>query len=198
MHKACFRKRRGFTLAELLIALVILGVIATFTIPKVLQIQRNYAYTSAYKETMGAISQAYQLYIQQNGYNTGMNAADLTPYLNFVAHTTIGSIDADPGGTNNFCNWSGSCLKLHNGATLLDGGNTFGAVNSQNFVSYIFDPDGVYSGTTNGTGKALDIDLYYNGRVNSAMERLGTDTTYVFGIPLHYGASTQPDWFSWS
>ncbi|MBL8031855.1 MAG: prepilin-type N-terminal cleavage/methylation domain-containing protein [Candidatus Doudnabacteria bacterium] len=46
---------KGFTLAELLIALVILGVIATFTIPKVLYANQNTKYNAIAKEAMGTI-----------------------------------------------------------------------------------------------------------------------------------------------
>lgn len=52
--------QKGFTLAELLIALSILGVIATFTIPKVLQSQQNGKYNTMAKEAIATISQAYQ------------------------------------------------------------------------------------------------------------------------------------------
>lgn len=47
------RTQSGFTLAELLIALTILGVIATFTIPKILTAQQASTYNAIAKETMG-------------------------------------------------------------------------------------------------------------------------------------------------
>ena len=51
-------KQRGFTLAELLIALGILGVIATFTIPKVLQTNQNAQWQATGKEAIAMISGA--------------------------------------------------------------------------------------------------------------------------------------------
>ena len=48
--------RRGFTLAELLIALGILGVIAAFTIPKVLQAQADEAIRARLKADVGYFS----------------------------------------------------------------------------------------------------------------------------------------------
>lgn len=60
-----FKKvENGFTLAELLVALLILGVIATFTIPKVLNAGKSGARYSKAQEvaaTLGAILQAYTL-----------------------------------------------------------------------------------------------------------------------------------------
>lgn len=57
--------QKGFTLAELLIALTILGVIATFTIPKILQGQQNAQRKSIVKETVASFSQiAYEGYLK--------------------------------------------------------------------------------------------------------------------------------------
>lgn len=52
----------GFTLAELLIALLILGEIATFTIPKILSSSQNAQKNAVFKETIGALSEALYLY----------------------------------------------------------------------------------------------------------------------------------------
>lgn len=52
---------RAFTLAEVLIALVLLGVVAAFTIPKVLQNSNNQKRNAVIKETVGAFNQlSYQ------------------------------------------------------------------------------------------------------------------------------------------
>ncbi|MEB3286218.1 MAG: type II secretion system protein [Vampirovibrionales bacterium] len=58
--------KKGFTLAELLIALVILGVIATFTIPKILTAQANAQRESVLKETIAMMSN-----LVYEGYLTG-------------------------------------------------------------------------------------------------------------------------------
>jgi prepilin-type N-terminal cleavage/methylation domain-containing protein len=49
----------GFTLAELLIALAILGEIATFTIPKILSSQQNGTNKAKAKEAFSMVSSAY-------------------------------------------------------------------------------------------------------------------------------------------
>ncbi len=63
----------GFTLAELLIALMILGEIATFTIPKILSSQQNAQRKAIFKESISAISEAL---------NTGFMSGELDPPTN--------------------------------------------------------------------------------------------------------------------
>jgi prepilin-type N-terminal cleavage/methylation domain-containing protein len=56
--RRCFK---GFTLAELLIALAILGIIATFVIPKIISSQQSGKKQAIFKETIGALSEATYL-----------------------------------------------------------------------------------------------------------------------------------------
>ena len=157
----------GFTLAELLISLVILGVIAIFTIPKILATSQNAAYTSEYKEAQGIVSAAYVNYAAQNGYSTNTTFGAITPYLNYVSTSTTASIDDVTGAGGWGCGGTRMCFYLHNGSVLdIDITTSFGSTNGT--IRVFFDPDGVYSGTTNGAGKAQDFYLYYNGRVDSA------------------------------
>lgn len=87
------RSKTGFTLAELLIALAILSVIAVFTITKDLVALQDAKYQAIGKEFAGMISGAYKAYKLANGYNPTMQVQDLTPYLNYVQVVTA---DSDP------------------------------------------------------------------------------------------------------
>ena len=62
------RSSLGFTLAELLISLAILGVIATFTIPKILTSQQNSQKAAVTKEVIAMISGAFTAYQQNTWY----------------------------------------------------------------------------------------------------------------------------------
>ena len=190
--------RPGFTLAELLIALVILGVIATFTIPKVLQSQQSSQYKSAAKEVAGMISGAYQAYGQRNTPVAATTAADLTPYMNYVAVDTTGVLDDIYTNGTATCNPASArwCLKLHNGGSLMYFGFSFGNTATTNGLYFNYDPDGkVTDGTTNGPGKALQIWLYYNGRMTTQGGLLPNSYTSNGNAG---GAAPDQPWFSWS
>ena len=69
--------RFGFTLAELLIALLILGMIATFTIPKILNSQQDSKKKSIFKEDIAALSE-----IVYFGWQDGsLRTSDMRPYV---------------------------------------------------------------------------------------------------------------------
>ena len=103
---------RGFTLAELLIALAILGVIATFTIPKVLNSQQSSERISIFKETIAAINQAaYEMTLTGELYDYASQQAVYRNKLNYVEFCS----DATAGGC-----WSGI-----GGATSAQGGFIF-------------------------------------------------------------------------
>lgn len=153
------KHRFGFTLAELLIALSILGVIATFTIPKILASQQTQQYNAVAKENIGAMISAYQQ-LKTNGLlSTSTTYGAFTPYLNYVAADTSGiwSMDSVPTMGTITCNASNyACLKMHNGSMIgyrVD--VSFGGSNTTNAIHFVIDPDGrVTDGTTNGPGKS--------------------------------------------
>lgn len=64
--KRASRVYLGFTLAELLISLAILGVIATFTIPKIIKAQQDAKFNAIAKEAATMVTGAYQQYQSQN------------------------------------------------------------------------------------------------------------------------------------
>lgn len=190
----------GFTLAELLIALAILGVIATFTIPKVIQAQRNGQYNAAAKENIGAMISAYQQ-LQLNGtLTTNTTYGAFTPYLNYVAADTSGSWSMDSVPTlgtivcdaNNY-----ACLKMHNGSMLAYRVDvSFGGSNTTNAIHFAIDPDGkVTDGTTNGPGKSVSIFIYYNGRLADE----GSIAAGTANSSVSYPANPAkvPSWFTW-
>jgi len=154
-------KSHGFTLAELLIALAILGVIATFTIPKVLFSAASGQNTAVAKEAASMVSGAYTSYSLQNGtVATNTTAGAFTSYMNYVAVDTSAATYTGMTGcsTANIV-----CMKLHNGGVLqYNSANVFNGSATTNAVLFNVDPDGT------GTATPATFLLYYNGRLTTA------------------------------
>ena len=87
-------KNFGFTLAEVLITLAVIGIIAALTIPGLISSVEKSQYEAAFKKEYSVISRAYELY-QANGNDmatdafpgtdTGASALNqIAPYLNII------------------------------------------------------------------------------------------------------------------
>lgn len=189
-----FSEHRGFTLAELLIALAILGVIATFTIPKVLNGQKNVQNMAIAKEMVAAISEAYQAYKIENTVDASTRQSVLIPYFNYVSISTV-YIDASctlPPASGS-CGIAGiTCLKFHNGAVIrITDNQSFSDTTALNAYRFHVDVDGAFNGE-----RSFNPFLFFNGRITTteSLEASVTNSTSTYN-PSN---SCHPDWFSWS
>lgn len=180
--KSLFKSNPGFTLAELLIALAILGVIATFTIPKILSSSQNGQNTAIAKEAASMVSGAYSTYTLNNGAATGVTAGALTQYMNYVA--TDATAAAYTFGIA--CNTANVvCIKLHNGGVLQYSSNiNFGATTGA--LPFSVDPDGA------GAQTPITFWQYYNGRLSTGGQGAGTAS----GAPSSYVTTTDPSYLA--
>jgi general secretion pathway protein G len=89
-------RRRGFTLVELVVVILILGIIAAVAAPKMFDTAGN-ARDNGLRQTLSVVRDAIELYKAQNGASPGADGSattfksDLTPYLR-------GSFPAGPVG----------------------------------------------------------------------------------------------------
>ncbi|MEB3286154.1 MAG: type II secretion system protein [Vampirovibrionales bacterium] len=182
---------KGFTLAELLIALAILGVIATFTIPKVLTAQGSSKYNAMAKETVAMVSGAYAAFKVTGTASGNTQFSDFTPFMNYVKVDTTTTFDeAQTLATRSCADWG--CLKLHNGGILwTEFTEGFSGTSTNNGTWFCLDPDGIAS-----NDKSACFIIYFNGRVTSWGQMLpNTVSNYDTYNPT---TAYDPPWFSWN
>jgi len=190
-------KADGFTLTELLLALTILAVIATFSIPKILSTQNDARYVSIGKEFAGAVSEAYILYKRDHTLNADTGPADLTPYLNYVKVVTNSQVDDEVGqGTKN-CATNRVCYLLANGGIFYFISDTkFNGTSNLNALMLEFDPDGLPNSSIEGA----DFHLYYNGKIRTRGNIDSGTLGYWSGSSQSTNPNTSrdPSWIVWN
>lgn len=195
----------AFTLSELLIALAVIGLLATFTIPKLLQANMAQKQNAAAKQALAMVHGAYDAYKVNNlTVPETFKLDDLLPYMNYVGRKTSGRVDDHPniggwhgnGGYN--CGSSGiTCLRLHTGGVLFwVKDQTFGGTTPLNAIWLLYDPDEVATETTaDSISKAVCFFFYYDG---SSRSRKQIKVGSIAGNQVRAPNSTfDPSWFSW-
>jgi prepilin-type N-terminal cleavage/methylation domain-containing protein len=111
--------KNGFTLAEILITLLIIGVVASLVIPNLINDTKNEQYKVAWKKSYADVNQAFMKVLQDNG-GTIKNACSTTNcFLNlFVPHLNSSKICYY--GSNNGSCWTEQ-QRHFNGIWYVDG-----------------------------------------------------------------------------
>ncbi len=197
-----YSKQAAFTLAEVLIVMAILGVVATFTVPKVLYSSNQASWNAKAKEAAAAISEAYTLYRMEKGVSASTKSTDILAYINAVGPYT-GQVNDYPGLTGGSCTGFRTCIQLHNGAVIgVHNTNTFGGTTPNHAVIFYIDPDGKYTdgGTSTPENGSVIFWLYANG----GLRTYGTLLSPTLGAYDSSAASwgpcptCDPTWFSWN
>lgn len=186
----------AFTLAELLIALAILGVIAVFTIPKVLQSQTDGKYKAITKEAVATVSSAFSAYQSSNRVTGGTGFSAMSQTVNYVRIDTVSTIDDGQGPSTMSCaDGLHVCLVMHNGGILTwYGPENFGGTGTTNALWFLFDPDGKAQNTANGR---LVFFLYANGRIKTSAT-IDPHTASSASPDMNPVPGDDPSWFSWN
>jgi len=91
------RKRKGFTLIELVMVIVILGILAAIAIPKFISLAEN-ARRASCQGSLGALRTAVSAYYAQTAVTSG--TAAFPANLSALAPTYIEEIPTNPCGVN--------------------------------------------------------------------------------------------------
>ena len=132
-------KYRGFTLAEALITLVIIGIIAALTIPGILINTEQHEYKSALKKALSSLNQVIELNIALDGYGPIEAVTMTTPdaedslYELFRNRMNVISLSKayDWGGTTNYAFYTGDGMRFEFPTTPNIKGGTFAANNGK-------------------------------------------------------------------
>ena len=172
-------------------------MIATFTIPKILDSGNDSEFNAIAKEAMAMVSGAYQAYKQNSPATSNTALDDLTPYLNYVKQDTVSLVDGRHlAGSRNCSVANERCFPLHSGGVLHYRARQFGGTGLTNALNFQIDPDGIYSASTTGPGKSVEFYLYFNGRLTTRGNiepNTQCDTNTYQPEPTY-----DPPWFSWS
>lgn len=149
-------KRKGFTLAEVLITLGIIGVVAALTIPTLMKNTQDQEFKSAWKKQYSTLEQASKLYLQENSTFLGVTdySDALQPYLKTIQYCgTHASTEGCwiPSGANFKFDHSGAAFIPNNGSNN-DLGRAQGLIlNDGTFVStYYGSPTCAWAGLACG------------------------------------------------
>ncbi|MCR4881467.1 MAG: type II secretion system GspH family protein [bacterium] len=96
--------KKGFTLAEVLTTLMVIGVVAAMTIPTLMNSTSDQQYKVAYKKALSVLSQGIQLMIAKEEECKVQNSHDLAACMNKVISGTItneeGKVSSDEANMN--------------------------------------------------------------------------------------------------
>lgn len=181
----------GFTLAELLIILAILGIIATFAIPKILSAQQSEKYNSLTQEAASTVSAALETARARGTLSTSTRIVDLVQYMNYLKTDSTTTIDDEDGAAYPFGGAGKACIQLHNGAYLAyNSAHAFAGTATTNGIYFWVDPNGSQDGN-----KSQFFVITYRGRVISAAE---IETNYYGTGGGYVGpGNTNATWFHW-
>ncbi len=137
------RKRQAFTLAEALITLVLIGVIAALTIPAILVNTEQHEYKTGLKKAISALNQVIELNIALEGYGPieiesagGMGTKDDSIYNFFRKRMNVISTSSayNGGGTANWAFFTADGMRYEFPASpegLMSGHSNFATSNEK-------------------------------------------------------------------
>jgi len=116
-------KQRAFTLAEVLITLGIIGIVAAMTIPTLMENVQDYQLKQAWKKEFSVLQQATVSYLQDNAtfkntYASFWHDYLKSDYVNYLRTIKVCSGDPNPETTYGYCWSTAGTTKYLNGSVV--------------------------------------------------------------------------------
>jgi prepilin-type N-terminal cleavage/methylation domain-containing protein len=195
--------KTGFTLTELMIALGLVGILASIALPALLNAPQQGLVSARAKRGQATVASAYTQFVNDRGRSSTLRLNDFVDNINHTGEVTTGLMDAPPSGTAisfDCADATIACYRLQDDSVLVyDTTQPFGGTTNWHAISYFIDPDGRYEGsvTTNTTSisKSTQFLLYYDGKTRTAGRALtgslinGTAAGLTVTDPTYYWAT---------
>lgn len=192
------KPQRGFTLAEVLITLGIIGVVAAMTIPTLMQKTQQKEFTTAFKKNYSVLLNAYNLSMNDNGVPSSWGLTDdqalneqklfdnLKPYLKILkvcGNSVDGCWPSEIYSFNNSWNGALNIISTRYWFTLQDG-TSIGLLSTdhpdtdqQTFVIYI-DVNGLKKPNTVGAD-IFQLGIINTGKISNYDPKTGVPDCYT-------------------
>ena len=201
----------AFTLGEVLVVLALLGVVAAFAVPKVLQASSSEQYNTIAKEAVAMLSDAMAFYKQSHGGTLlpTTKVSDIFALTNYLGPDTTSIVDMIPNNpfnsaTTATCGSGVDCYKLLNGAVVYTNkGEYLGPLVPHSGFGFFIDPTGKVDSI-----QAVEVVIYASGLIRSDGTAF-TDTQFCdAGLCPETGftflgnavpqSKVDPPWFHWN
>ena len=166
------RKMNAFTLAEVLITLGIIGVVAAMTMPTLMNSTQGAQYKAAYKKALSALSQAVTLNMALDEWNF----ADLDTNATYSLKTMLSSrMNVVRTETGTFNDAKGDLYEVRRNDSLKGGGGEVTAPGAGNTTLFFNDgimvtfPNAIKECTLGTTGEGLTPDKHAILKTNNCM-----------------------------
>jgi prepilin-type N-terminal cleavage/methylation domain-containing protein len=195
--------KQGFTMSELLIGLGILGLIAAFSVPKLLNVSNAALANAKVHKAAQAVVNGLEKWTQENGRSASTTPANI---MNVVQHNGLitdgRSVDWTPGTSDDFtcvtnpaADHESSCYQMPDGSVLFfilhwsSADFTSFGTSPENSLYFGVDPDGIVTEDTSrsSTSNTTAFYLSFNGRLRERGRlKDGSNTLQPQWTPTYY------------
>ena len=191
--------RKGFTLAEVLVTLAIIGVVAALTIPTLIQSTNGQKYQTAFKKSVSVLNQALTtaaadqgIDASSSGVTDNLSLANVfSPYLNILRKDASGNIWLSDGSKIGFAYTASTTCGATTNATTVTNFDPSLATHTVASACYaIIDVNGD-KGPNRVATASSPSDVYIVAVLPNRVVPMATDTALVLAtVPANFNTNS--------